>query len=70
MPIHLSLNDLIDYTDWERRLRYDWLLQHGNEVLKVSAGSHGDGRFQSAGDLVRHIFPLKSDTWKDSLVVP
>jgi len=56
MPIHLSLNDLIDYTDWERRLRYDWLRQHGNEVLKISAGPHGDGRFESAGDLVRHIF--------------
>jgi uncharacterized damage-inducible protein DinB len=56
MSIHLSLIDLIDYTDWERRLRYDWLRQHGGEVLKISAGSHGDGRFQSAGDLIRHIF--------------
>jgi uncharacterized damage-inducible protein DinB len=56
MAIHLNLNDLIDYTDWERRIRYDWFRQHGSEVLKISAGPHGDGRFESTGDLIRHIF--------------
>ena len=50
------LNDLIDYTDWEREKWLDWLRQHGDQVLDISAGPHGDGRFQSAGELVRHIF--------------
>ncbi len=54
--LNLSLNDLIEYTDWERQKWYTWLRQHGQQALKISAGPHGDGRFQSVGDLVRHIF--------------
>ena len=30
--------------------------QHGEQVLKISADPHGDGRFETLGDLVRHIF--------------
>ena len=56
MPVDLSLNDLIEYTEWERRKWYDWLREHGDQVLKISAGPHGDGRFESVGELVRHIF--------------
>ncbi len=56
MLVNLSLNDLIDYTDWERQKWYDWLRQHGEHVLKISAGPHGDNRFGTVGDLVRHIF--------------
>lgn len=56
MPVNLSLNDLVDYTDWERQKWYDWLRQHGEQVLKISAGPHGDGRFETVGELVRHIF--------------
>ncbi len=56
MPVNLSLNDLMDYTEWERQKWYDWLRQHGEQVLKISAGLHGDGRFETVGDLVRHIF--------------
>jgi uncharacterized damage-inducible protein DinB len=52
----LSLADLIEYTDWERSKWHEWLQQHGDSVLSVSAGPHGDGRFQTIGDLVRHIF--------------
>jgi uncharacterized damage-inducible protein DinB len=56
MAIDLSLNDLVDYTDWQRQEWYDWLQQHGDHVLKIGAGPHGDGRFQSVGELMRHIF--------------
>ncbi len=56
MPINLSLDDLMDYTDWEREKWYDWLRQRGEKVLKISAGPHGDGRFETVGDLVRHMF--------------
>ena len=49
-------DDLIDYTDWERGKWFDWLRQHGDQVLAIGAGPHGDGRFQGVGELVRHIF--------------
>jgi hypothetical protein len=56
MSVGLSLSELIEYTDWERAKWRGWLCQQGDDVLKTSAGSHGDGRFQNIGDLVRHIF--------------
>jgi uncharacterized damage-inducible protein DinB len=56
MPVHLSLDDLLDYTDWERHKWQAWFRQHAADALKTSAGPHGDGRFQAVGELVRHIF--------------
>ena len=56
MLVHLNLSDLLDYTDWERQKWQAWFLQHGADVLKITAGPHGDGRFGAVGDLVRHIF--------------
>jgi uncharacterized damage-inducible protein DinB len=52
----LSLSDLIEYTEWERGKWQDWFAQNGDGALAISAGPHGDGRFQSVGDLVLHIF--------------
>jgi uncharacterized damage-inducible protein DinB len=54
--VGLALNELMEYTGWERQKWYDWLQQHGDEVLKTNAGPHGDGRFATIGPLVRHIF--------------
>ena len=56
MSTSLSLSELIEYTDWERGKWHEWLRQRGDGVLATSAGPHGDGRFQTVGDLVRHIF--------------
>jgi len=56
MLVNLSLNDFVEYTDWERYKWYDWLRQHGEHVLKIGTGSHGDGRFETVGDVVKHIF--------------
>ncbi len=56
MSVSLNLHDLIEYTDWERGLWYDWLRKHGDRVLAIGAGPNGDGRFQNVGDLVKHIF--------------
>lgn len=56
MHIGLALNDLLDYTDWERRKWFERLRERGGAVLSVNAGPHGDGRFQSVGELMRHIF--------------
>jgi uncharacterized damage-inducible protein DinB len=54
--VSLSLDDLMEYTDWERRKWRDRLRGHGEQVLEISAGPDGDGRFESVGDLIRHIF--------------
>lgn len=54
--LHISLDDLLSYTAWERASWLAQLRKHGEPVLKTSAGPHGDGRFQTVGDLVRHIF--------------
>ena len=55
MPV-LDVNELLQYTEWERQKWQDWFQQHGTGPLKISAGPHGDGRFQTVGEVVRHIF--------------
>jgi len=52
----LELDTLLAYTTWEREQWHEWLRSHGDEVLALGAGPHGDGRFQTIGDLIRHIF--------------
>jgi uncharacterized damage-inducible protein DinB len=52
----ISLNHLIDYTEWERKKWDDALHRHGEQVLRITAGPNGDGRFEIVGDLIRHIF--------------
>jgi len=52
----LSFADLMEYTEWERGKWHEWLRKNGSDALKVSAGPHGDGRFESVGDVMRHIF--------------
>jgi uncharacterized damage-inducible protein DinB len=56
VSIGISLVELMEFTDWERSRWRDWFLERGDGVLAISAGPHGDGRFQSIGDLVKHIF--------------
>ena len=56
MPVGITMNDLLDYSDWERRKWFDWMSDRGNGVLTVSTGLHGDGRFATVGELMRHIF--------------
>lgn len=52
MPFDLAIVDLLDYTDWERGKWLDWFRQRGGPALAISAGPHGDGRFQRVGELV------------------
>ena len=56
MSTGLSFSELIEYTDWERSKWQEWLRRHGDEALATSAGPNGDGRFQTIGDLIKHIF--------------
>ena len=60
MPVNLGLSDLMDYTEWERQKWHDRLRREGNEILKTSAGPHGDGRFGTVGELIRHIFSAET----------
>jgi uncharacterized damage-inducible protein DinB len=52
----LPIEDLLQYTEWQRTQWLDWLRAQPTPVLEMSAGPSADGRFQKIGDLVRHIF--------------
>jgi uncharacterized damage-inducible protein DinB len=54
--MHLEFTDLLNYTEWERRKCHEFLRRQDPAVLKMTAGPHGDGRMQTIGDIIRHIF--------------
>ena len=56
MLVDVTMNDLLDYTDWERQKWFEWMREQNHKVLEIAAGPHGDGRFEKVGELVRHIF--------------
>jgi hypothetical protein len=66
VPVDLTLNDLLDYSDWERRKWFDWMSDRGNGVLTVSTGLHGDGRFATVGELVGTSFRPRNDMLRGS----
>ena len=54
--MNIDVTDLLDYTEWEREKWHNLIRREGEQVLKISLGANGDGRFQQIGDWVRHIF--------------
>jgi hypothetical protein len=52
----ISLGELMEFTGWERSQWRERLSTHGDAALGVGVGAHGDGRFETVGDLVKHIF--------------
>ena len=54
--LSLNLDHLVEYTDWEREKWHEWLRERGDGVLKIGVGPNADSRFETAGDLIRHIF--------------
>lgn len=56
MPIAISIEDLLAYTDWQRSSWYAWFQDQDPSALTASTGPHTDGRFPTIGALVRHIF--------------
>lgn len=60
MAVTLDLGDLAQYTDWEREKWQAWFKEHGDDGLKIGAGPHGDGRFSTVGDLIKHIFSAEA----------
>jgi uncharacterized damage-inducible protein DinB len=55
-PLALELNHLIDYTDWERQKWQAWFAKIGSKPLAVSTGPNSDGRFSTAGQVIKHVF--------------
>ena len=68
MSVSVSFQELMEFSEWERGKWHQWLCDRGNAVL--GAGPHGDGRFESVGDLVKHMFIAKSLTWIAFPIVP
>jgi len=60
MPVHVSLDDLMAYTEWERDQWHAWFRENGAHALTIGVGPHGDGRFQTVGDMVLHIFSAEA----------
>jgi len=56
MSLHVTVSELMEYTAWEREKWQAMFRQRGNDGLQVSTGAHGDGRFKTIGELIRHIF--------------
>jgi uncharacterized damage-inducible protein DinB len=52
----LNYDHLLEYTDWQRESWQAWFKRQGAGALDVSVGPHGDGRFNTVGEVVRHIF--------------
>jgi uncharacterized damage-inducible protein DinB len=60
MPVQISLDDLMAYTEWERDQWNVWFQQYGAHALTIGVGPHSDGRFDTVGALVRHIFSAET----------
>ena len=56
MPIQFGLDDLLDYTDWDRAQWHAWLREQGPAALAVGLGANSDGRITNVGELIRNIF--------------
>lgn len=60
MPVHVGLDVLMAYTEWERDQWYAWFQQYRSPALATTVGPHADGRFATVGALVRHIFSAET----------
>ncbi len=54
--LRLELEDLLAYTEWERAQWQAWFREQGPAGLAVDLGPNRDGRINTVGELVRHIF--------------
>jgi uncharacterized damage-inducible protein DinB len=56
----LTYDHLLDYTDWQRESWRAWFMREGAGALAISIGPHGDGRLNTVGEVVRHIFSAET----------
>jgi len=74
----LDYDDLLEYTNWQRESWHEWFTREGGSALAMSTGPHGDGRFTTVGEVVRHIFSaetryverMKDHPLSDTSVIP
>ncbi len=52
----VTFSDLLAYTEWERDKWVSRFKAHGPHALAIGVGPHGDGRFATVGEMIRHIF--------------
>lgn len=55
MPIALHIRELLEYTEWQRTRWHTWFQDHP-EAFRAGTLAHGDGRFSTIGEIVRHLF--------------
>jgi uncharacterized damage-inducible protein DinB len=70
MPFLFDLDDLLEYSDWDRAQWRAWFLEQGPKALSTSLGPNADGRFRDIGELVRHIFSAEKRYVERSLKAP
>jgi uncharacterized damage-inducible protein DinB len=70
MTFPFSLDDLLAYSDWDRARWRDWFLEKGPGALSVGLGPNADGRFNTIGELIRHIFSAEKRYVERVLKVP
>ncbi|MGD0991281.1 MAG: DinB family protein [Gemmatimonadales bacterium] len=56
MPFAFEFAHLLAYTEWDRAQWEAWFKQQGPPALAVGLGPNGDGKVNTVGELVRHIF--------------
>ena len=56
----LNYDHLLDYTEWQRESWHAWFTRQGARALAMSIGPHGDGRLNTVGEVVRHIFSAET----------
>jgi uncharacterized damage-inducible protein DinB len=56
----LNYDHLLEYTDWQRESWQAWFTREGAAALAVPIGPHGDGRMNTVGEIVRHIFSAET----------
>jgi uncharacterized damage-inducible protein DinB len=57
--MNVEMTMLMNYTDWERQRWHEFLQQH-SQALRTSVGPNADNRFQTVGDVIRHIFSAET----------
>jgi len=50
-----GLDPLLQYTEWERE-KWHALFTRNHAAFLTKSGPHGDGRLNTVGEIVRHIF--------------
>ena len=54
--MELKLEDLMEYTEWERARWRTFFLKEGDGIFEINVGPNRDDRFETVGDWVSHIF--------------